>query len=209
MSTLEYLQKKFNLDLSKELPIEIPDVGRNNLARWLNELDFKIGVEVGVAAGEYSEILCYANPQMKIYGIDSWIPYNGYTDYTKESTFATLYHDAKKRLSKYTNYEFINELSMDAVKRFKDESLDFVYIDANHDDPYITQDITEWIKKVKKGGIIAGHDYARIIRGWDVIRAVQKYTKKNNINPWFVIGLSAKIPGMIRDDSRSWMIIKQ
>lgn len=209
MSTLEYIQKKFNLDLSNKLPIEIPDVGRNNLARWLRELDFRVGVEVGVAAGEYSEILCYVNPQMKIYGVDPWIPYDGYTDYTKESTFSVLFSDAKKRLSKYSNYEFIKELSMDAVKRFEDNSLDFVYIDANHDDPYITQDITEWFKKVKSGGIIVGHDYARIIRGWDVIRAVQRYAKENNINPWFVLGLSAKISGMIRDDSRSWMFIKK
>jgi glycosyltransferase involved in cell wall biosynthesis len=48
---------------------------------------------------------------------------------------------------------------MQAVTDFADESLDFVYIDGNHQLKYVVEDIVEWTKKIKKGGIIAGHDY--------------------------------------------------
>ena len=41
----------------------------------------------------------------------------------------------------------------------EDESLDFVYIDANHAYDWVVQDIELWYPKVKKGGILWGHDY--------------------------------------------------
>src|SRR3989338_5085864 len=162
-NTQDYIINKsgISFDDKTPLPIEIPNVGRDTLANWLQELNFKIGVEVGVADGEYSEILCEANPQMKLYGVDPWIPYKGYRDYTRTSTFSRLYEEANSRLAEKTNYWFIKEFSLDAVKKFADNSLDFVYIDANHQDPYVTQDITAWQGKVWPGGILAGHDYAR------------------------------------------------
>lgn len=209
MNTLDYIANKYKLDLATTSPIEIPNVGRNNLAQWLHELDFKVGVEVGVASGEYSEILCKANPQMKIYGIDPWIPYKGYRDYTRIKTFERLYQEAVDRLAKYPRYKFIREFSIDALRRFEDNSLDFIYIDANHQKPYVSQDIEQWSKKVRKGGIVSGHDFLKKKRlHIDVKEAVSKYVKENNIRHWFLLGLNAKIPGVIRDSSRSWMWVK-
>lgn len=52
---------------------------------------------------------------------------------------------------------------MDVVKQFKDESLDFVYIDGNHSFQHVVNDLCEWEKKVKVGGIVAGHDYIKRI----------------------------------------------
>lgn len=218
MKTLDYLIKKYSLDLKKPSPIEIPNVGRNNLPYWLHDLNFKIGVEVGVAAGKYSELIAKVNPQMKVYGIDIWKGYKEYKEYVGDETFEDLFRQAKKRLTGCPNYEFIRELSMDALNHFDDNQLDFIYIDANHADPYISEDIQKWFRKLKSGGILAGHDYVRPSRygkntfdaqeKWSVIGAVNKYTKENNIRPWFILGLSAKIPGMIRDNSRSWMWVK-
>lgn len=233
MNTLDYIIKKYNIDPvrsktssmsaetsfrtsngvdpNEKLPIEIPNVGKKDLANWLHELDFKVGVELGVAEGKYSRRLCKANPQMKIYGIDAYQVYGNYIDYSAQ-TLDSLYEHVKKEFAQYPNYELIKEFSMDAVKKFEDNSLDFVYIDANHEDPYVTEDIVEWSKKVKPGGIVSGHDYtqgrAKDKVRYDVIEAVHKYTKDNNIRPWFVLGLSAKIPGIIRDASRSWFWVK-
>lgn len=209
MKTLDYLVQKYRLDPKAKPPIEIANVGRNDLAQWLHELDFKVSVEVGVAAGEYSQILCRSNPQMKLYGIDPWKPYRGYKDYVKKQTFERLRQEAKDHLSRYPRYVFIEEFSSDAIKRFYDNSLDFVYIDANHREPYISWDIDNWSKKVKKGGIVAGHDYIRATaEHCDVIDAVNRYVKVHNIRPWFLIDLNAKIPGVARDSSRSWMWVK-
>lgn len=199
MSTLKYILKKYNISFDKntKMPVEIADIGRNDLARLIHELNFKVGVEVGVASGEYSEILCQTNPQMKISGVDPWKPYRGYTDYVRLSTFSSLYNTALARLSPFINYKFVKELSMDALKRFQDNSLDFVYLDANHQNPYIAQDITQWYKKVKFGGILAGHDYTNHL---DVVGEVNRFTNQKNIKPWFILGS--------KDNSMSWIIIK-
>lgn len=220
MATLNYILTKFHLDFddSTPMPIEIPNQGRDNLAQWLKELDFKTGVEVGVAEGIYSKTLVRANPQMKLYGVDPFKPYRGYRDYTRKDTFKRLYDEATRRLTKYPNYKFIEDFSLEAVKRFTDNSLDFVYIDANHAEPYISQDIREWTKKVRPGGIVAGHDYIQGVKVsnqesphnivMDIKNAIKNYTASHHIRPWFLIGLNARIPGMIRDPSRSWMFVK-
>ena len=50
-------------------------------------------------------------------------------------------------------------LSTEAVLKYDDKSLDFVYIDANHAYEYVKQDIELWLPKIKCGGTLAGHDY--------------------------------------------------
>jgi hypothetical protein len=39
------------------------------------------------------------------------------------------------------------------------EKLDFVYIDGNHIFKNVAEDLWEWSRKVRKGGIVAGHEY--------------------------------------------------
>lgn len=194
--------------------VEIADVGRDDLAKFIALMGPDIvGAEIGVAAGKYSEVLMNANPNMTLYGVDPWEPYPTYKDYVKESTFNQLLSDTHERMDRFPNYHFVRKYSMDAVNDFEDGSLDFVYIDANHSEPYVSQDINEWAKKVKKGGVVSGHDYARIKRengesskNWAVIPALDKYRKENLIL-LYIWGLNAK-DGRKRDSARSWMFLK-
>jgi len=208
MNTLDYMIKKYNINPNGKLPIEIPNAGKDELARILHELNFKTGAEIGVAAGDNLKILCEINPQMKIYGVDAWKTYDNYHTVYSVRKLDLFYEQAKKQLAPFSNCEIIREFSMDAIKRFEDNSLDFVYIDANHENPHVTEDIVEWSKKVKPGGIVSGHDYYNGGKKFNVIEATHKYTKENNIKPWFVLGLSEKIPGLVRDSSRSWFWVK-
>ncbi|TSC65333.1 MAG: hypothetical protein CEO21_440, partial [Microgenomates group bacterium Gr01-1014_80] len=157
-ATLNYILKKFNITFGRKtpMPIEIPNFGRDNLASLFAELGFKTGVEIGVETGAYSEILLKNNPGLKLYSIDPWKAYSGFRDYTVQEELDKLYKDAKTRLAPYPNSEIIRKFSMDGVKDFADNSLDFVYIDANHSFLNITQDIIEWSKKIKVNGIISG-----------------------------------------------------
>ena len=210
MNTLEYVIEKYKPVAVTNPIMEIPDVTRDDLASLVHELDLKVGVEVGVASGQYSKVISDRNPQMKLYGVDPWTSYKEYKDYVKKETFDYLETEAMKRLSDRPNYEFIKDFSTNAIKRFENNSIDFVYIDANHEDPYITQDIEGWFKKVRSGGIVSGHDFmkSRHTR-CDVIPAVLRFVEKNNISPLFIWGLNGKHNGLKRDSSRSWMIIKQ
>jgi len=57
-----------------------------------------------------------------------------------------------------------------AADRFEDESIDFVFIDASHEYDAVSRDIAAWYPKVRRGGIIAGHDV-----GWQgLLGAVQE-----------------------------------
>ena len=39
------------------------------------------------------------------------------------------------------------------------ESLDFVYVDANHSYQGALEDMLAWFPKIRPGGLFAGHDY--------------------------------------------------
>ena len=71
MTTLEHIIDKYDLPNDQAI-IDVPQVGRNDLASLLHELDFRSGVEIGVQRGIFSEIICQRNPQMRVYGVDAW-----------------------------------------------------------------------------------------------------------------------------------------
>ncbi len=150
-----------------------------DLIKYFGELGFTTGAEIGVAEGYFSEAMFKAIPNLKLYCIDIWRPYRGNVWSGSRQRNDHHFKCASERLSKY-NATIIREMSMDAVKRFKNDSLDFVYIDANHSFDYVMQDIIEWSKKVRIGGIVSGDDYYHF-RKAGVVEAVDAYTKAHGI----------------------------
>jgi predicted O-methyltransferase YrrM len=206
MKNLDYVLMKFDIGYNKrtKMPIEVPQIGRHGLAELFRELDFKKGAEIGVYRGEYSEVLAKANPEAKLYSIDPWRPHPEYTAFIKKETFEQAYAEASQRLAPY-NCELIKKKSLEAVKDFEDESLDYVYIDGDHSLQACINDIVEWSKKVKTGGIIALHDYIKhrtrsIIH---VYEAVNCYTEVYKIRPWFVLASKDIIDGVLRNEERT------
>jgi predicted O-methyltransferase YrrM len=155
---------------------------RLELIKHFGKLGFKVGAEIGVGDGRFSEIMCQNIPNLKLYAIDFWKPYKDYNDYKFRKTFHYLYATAKQKLANY-DCVLIKKYSMEAVKNFVDESLDFVFIDGNHRYDFVVDDIREWSKKVRIGGIVSGHDYY-ITRTHNVgvIKAVDEYTKEHKYN---------------------------
>lgn len=196
------------------MPVPIPNVDRKDLAKWCGELGFKRIVEIGVKAGDYTKVLCEANPQATVYGVDPWVKYPGYMDgspINREDWFNSQLGKAVQRLSRYRNCRLLRKFSMEAVREFDAESVDMVYIDGNHGFENVTQDIEMWESRVRPGGIVAGHDYKPMKvphERIEVVEAVNKYTAAHGISPWFVLGARQSHPGMVREDIRSWMWIK-
>ena len=186
--------------------VEIPDCGRNDLPEFFKEKGFKVGVEIGVWRGEYGKIL--AGNGIKIYGVDPYADYDDLDDiYGGQKKMDEDYKIATEAL-KGLDYTIIRKPSMEVVKDFADESIDFVYIDGNHSFKYFTEDLWEWSKKVKKGGVISGHDYIQLgAPGFcDVKWVLDAYTKCWKIPKWFILG--SRFKGQ-RDKARSWFWIKQ
>lgn len=214
MDTLDGILKKFKItyhdSVESRNPIEIPNFGRDQLANLLAELGLNKGAEIGVEQGVYAEILLKANPKLLLYCIDAWKSHRGYRDHTNQDKLERFYAYTVDRLYNL-NAKIVRAFSMDAIREFADESLDFVYIDANHDFPHVTEDIFHWSKKVRKGGIIAGHDYVKRkneAAHVHVKQVLHGYTDAYNIKPWFVLGTDEKKEGEIRDETRTWMWVK-
>jgi len=54
---------------------------------------------------------------------------------------------------------FLHGGSESVAKRFDDESVDLVFLDADHSEDGVLRDLEAWLPKVRAGGIVAGHDY--------------------------------------------------
>lgn len=131
-----------------------------NSIRGLNMLiedhvkeDFKIA-EVGSFSGVSSETL--AQKCKELHCIDAWSPYweinNGDVMKIAEANF-------DKMAENYQNIKKVKLNSSDAAQQYPDHFFDLIYIDAAHDYANAKRDITVWLPKLKKGGVMAGHDY--------------------------------------------------
>jgi hypothetical protein len=204
MDTLAHIIKKFNVPLQPDtehringqtMPIDLP-IGRNELASLFAELGFKSGAEVGVEQGEYSEVLARANMDSKLFMVDPWKSYRGYRDHVGQekldaffaATSSRMRHLQRNILKPFFEYEIIRKTSVDAARDFKDGSLDYIFLDANHSFDWIMQDLIHWAPKVRPHGICAGHDFfvGKGNRNHQVPIAVKAYTEAHNVSPWFV-----------------------
>lgn len=193
-------------------PAEIPDTWRDDLPQFFVDMGYKVGAEIGVWRGSYTEKFCQVG--LKTYAIDPWLCYPGYRNPGSQKRFDTKYEYAKKLLAPYPNCTIVRKTSMDALADFPDGSLDWVYIDANHLFRYVAEDLVEWTKKVRKGGVVAGHDY--YYSGINhqmalnhVKQVLHAYTDAYGIRNWYVLGRKNTIEGEKRDPHRSWFFIKE
>ncbi len=84
-------------------------------------------------------------------------------------------------LAKYPRVKLIEKTTDDAVYDFTANSIDLLFIDANHQDEGIYNDCKNYLPKVKNGGIVAFHDYNNdsfpsvkkwvdeLTKGWEII----------------------------------------
>jgi hypothetical protein len=195
----------------KGRPAKIPNCSRNDLPQFLVDMGYKTGAEIGVHKGEFTEKFCQAG--LVMYAIDPWTAYRGGGRGTQSQARQDfLYGHAQRILAPYENCTIIRAPSMEAVKQFKDGDLDFVYIDADHSFLHIAQDLVEWGRKVRSGGVVSGHDYVYYrSRTTDTIIQVQPvvdaYVKAFEIKNFYIFGTLRK-PNDKDDVVPSWMFIQ-
>jgi hypothetical protein len=175
------LWRIFNVKRGDNLPYTGTNATRKNLAVVFAECGFNRGAEIGVGEGEYSEVLCLANPNLALIGVDPWTPYPIRNAEAQKARRAKAY----ERLAKFPLYRFMELTSAEAATQVPDASLDFVYIDGRHDFPYIMRDIIDWAPKVRKGGIVSGHDYFPAYNQ-GVIPAVEAYMRGTGVLKFYV-----------------------
>jgi len=208
LESTRFIREKFKLNDVRESPIKISKFGRIELYKMFNEMKFKVGCEVGVMEGANAKEMFKAIPDLKLHLVDPWIDYVGQRKKRGNGLLSKALKRTKKRVEGY-NAELMQMFSDQAARIIPNESLDFVYIDANHQFDYTIMDIVLWLPKIKIGGIISGHDYYQNPRrGMEVKNAVNAYIKQHKIHPLYLTD-NLKKPYHKGDNKSSWFWVKE
>lgn len=172
---------------------------REELHLLINDMQLHVGVEIGVQTGLYSKYLL-ENTNLFLNLVDIWKWQKGYNDVANVSDIQQDMNleQTIERLKPFEGrYKIIRMYSIHAAKTFPDESLDFIYLDANHTYDAVTTDLNAWYPKLRIGGLMAGHDYLNAWPGeekykksYEVETAVQEFISGKNIDlhitqePW-------------------------
>jgi len=158
-----------------------PNSSRKDLYDLFAEIGFTYGAEIGVERGRNTKMMFDRIPKLKLICVD---PYHYYNNYYSRDACKQFEKEATQRL-KGKNIIWKKVPSLTAVETIKDKSLDFVYIDGAHDFDNVMMDIIKWVPKVKKKGIVAGHDYVAS-RTDGVVKAVDAYIETNGIKNFYL-----------------------
>lgn len=142
-----------------------------------------IAAEVGVYEGVNAKYMLALCDKLKLYLVDAWDNIVTYTGGPVQKPDFMEQIKTAARLNLFVFQEravFIGKNSEDAHPDFCDGFFDYVYIDGDHDYEPAKRDMQLWWPKVRKGGILGGHDIAME----EVRQAIQEFTAENNIDTW-------------------------
>ncbi|CAF3208982.1 unnamed protein product [Rotaria sp. Silwood2] len=129
----------------------------------LRDEQLRTGAEVGVQLGTFSlHLLKNWSNCVEFHAIDLWAHQEHYQDpaNSPQSVQEEAFQTAKKNLENFNHIiRYHRNFSHLAAKEIKNESLDFIYLDARHDYVGVAEDLQSYWPKLKPGGIMAGHDY--------------------------------------------------
>lgn len=169
-----------------------PLKSRDELPRLLNERGLLgYAAEIGTHRGEYAAKFLSVWRGGLLYCIDPWqddlseygdlVGRDRLQDYN--AAVDTLWaFGGRAAIYVGTSEDFSNHVS--------DSSLDFAYIDANHAESFVRQDIALWWPKIKPGGMLAGHDILKCGKEVDagIQRAVREHCVKHGVDCWIIRG---------------------
>ncbi len=151
------------------------------LSELCNKIDARVVVEVGVSRGVNASAwlsLCPFIEQMHL------------VDRSNSVFDIGLFDGSKSKLG------MLWMSSLDAAKLLPNE-LDLVYIDADHGYQAVKDDIEAWWPKIRKGGILCGHDFTlnehqdtevrqAVLEKFEVFSIEQDTLENGNIYVWWV-----------------------
>jgi SAM-dependent methyltransferase len=154
--------------------------------------DIDTAIEIGTWRGDFANLMCSKLQPNKFYAIDPFALYEGYTDkpdvneFGNQSNLDRLAEQVKARVAGMLpngRSQLLREMSCNAVNQFADNSVDVVYVDADHKYEPVLADIRAWYAKVKPGGILCGDDYIEgsHIEKFGVIEAVKDFATEMNL----------------------------
>lgn len=105
------------------------------------------GVELGVDKGILFGMLLKNCPQLSLIGVDT------FPDHVRSRRVFELVESYPDRAT------VLAMPTADASANVDEGSQDFVFVDADHSEAAVTDDLARWRSKVRSGGWFGGHDY--------------------------------------------------
>jgi len=167
--------KFFNLKVRRILPREALKFAK----KYFNGKEIT-ACEIGVYYGENTKQMNKHLNIKRFYLVDSYVLYGKYASLERKKNKPEVWKRKAHQLNKKGNEVWIEKFSDKAIEDIK-EKLDFCYIDGNHTYEYVLNDLENYWKIMKKGGILSGHDMTIE----DVSRAVIDFVKKHDLEVQF------------------------
>jgi predicted O-methyltransferase YrrM len=171
---------------------DFADIYTYALNQFPNGRFIEIGSWLGKSTCFMGEIIKEQNANIKFYTVDTFLGEINATDQQDiiKQEGGSIYKRFLHNMKEGGVLDHVTPLMMtseEASTLFENESFDFIFIDAEHIYEYVKNDLNNWYPKLKKGGIIAGHDYRDGVK-----LAVDEFFKNQQI----------------QQSNSSWVIIK-
>jgi hypothetical protein len=164
---------------------------RKDIRGFVQKLGAQKICEIGVKEGANFQNLLAECVQEAV-AIDCWQETGVRSqndDKCSELALNNQYQNMLNMANRDKRIKVIKNFSLEACKQFSDEYFDFIYIDADHTEAAVYADLNAWWKKVRPGGILAGHDYCpmTLVYGeekveFGVIQAVDRFVMENKLS---------------------------
>lgn len=149
------------------------------IADIINERGFTKIAEIGIWKGRFLRGVLWSCPQITEYwAIDKWGKLDN-PEYLERNMLTLddegwdeIYLRVCPFMQKYKQLKLVRADSVETAKIFPDGYFDLVFIDADHTYEYVLRDIQAWLPKVRKGGMLSGHDCIKKLPG--VPRAIEE-----------------------------------
>lgn len=137
------------------------------LAGWVSQHGWTFGAELGVFKGATFLHLLRRCPDLTLIGVDIWTPKPekeleraaGGRSY-KDHDLAGFERSVRDQAAQFGDRAIILKAdTRAAAEEIQDGVLDFVFIDADHTASGVEGDILAWRRKIRRGGVLSGHDY--------------------------------------------------
>ena len=147
---------------------------RQDFTKLIDEMGLKVGVELGVDAGYFSDYLLTNSKLERLYSVDAWSVGTDETMAAERKSWTTKHGEveaaerhAREILGKHGSRSVIikgNSFDVPKTSQVPNNSIDFIMFDAGHRFSGFALDLINWWPKIRNGGVIAGHDYWRRYR---------------------------------------------
>jgi hypothetical protein len=194
------------------------NLNRYNIPNIISKFSYTNYTEIGIQNGNFTKFILNSCNISPVIGVDPFLPCFGKQcgwSHSQNDIVADQKMQLKtklnclKNLSQFGNrFKFFNMTSIEYGLTLQDQSLDIIFIDGDHSEEGVYQDLTIFYKKIKKGGMIVGHDYGGNFGKSEAVvqvkPAVDKFCLNNSIN-YFVTNIDYRY----REEVQSFFIYKK